>query len=408
MKDIQPDKRKIAGGEAVHGLACAFLCRLKTATIAICVVLSQGLISGTAHSQYTMVAPVPPVTMAQQPVAASYFGNAAPVYANNYSQPAVPYANAGYGYTVTPATGLYYSGNSPMLQPQVVMPHYGGMAYGGMTPPNGYNPYDAYGMGQYQPHVQQNEHVSDYEAAAQVTGQSTAGAYGQYMPLRSPLLETGWETAKLLSPFNAPDGPHRGVGKPLEDESWLDRPYYFGVFGGCVSGSTLVGGQIDQGSGGNGGVSLGWNLNHYWGVEGRIFGSSIDIKDISGSATPAPKRSCQLTILDVSAHYYPYGEARWRPYFKTGIGYAQQRFNDNAGARQNINTLTVPFGVGLKYWWSDRVNVFGEVVDNIIFGSGPTKTQSDWALNFGVNFTFGTNPNYHPTVYWPQTPSKPY
>ena len=327
-------------------------------------------------------------------------GYANPYATYPYTQTTMPYGNAGYGYAVTPPQGLYYSGSSPMLQPMVAgqalgfghqASGYGGQASDYRLQASGYG-YEA------------GPEARSLKSEAQTEARSPKPeAYSQYMPLRSPLLETGWENLKLLSPFNAPDGPHRGVGRPLEDASWLDRPYYFGVFGGCVSGSTLISNQIKQGSGSNAGVALGRNLNHYWGLEGRFFGSSMDIEDITGSPTPAPNRSCRLTILDASVHYYPYGEARWRPFFKLGIGYAQQSFTDNAGRSQRLNTCTVPLGFGVKYWWSDRVNVFGEVVDNIVFGNGPTKTQSNWAINFGVHFTFGTNPNHHPTLYWPQT-----
>ena len=382
-----------------HRRACGF-------AIAVWLV---SMMTNTIFSQSNMFAPAPPMTM--------------PGY-------------AGYDYTTAPMVGPYYSGNSPMLQPQVQgqtiqqltpmqmqvlqamqansLGYPSGNYNAGMMPPNMAgvygSPYDMsnnatmqqmYGQ---QTYYDQNEPpISEYEAASQTIGQAhtTSSAYNPYTPLRSPLLETGWETAKLLSPFNAPTGPHRGVGTPLKDQSWLNRPYYFGVFGGYVSGGELISGQVDQKSGNNGGVSLGWNLNHYWGVEGRIFGSSVDTKDISGSANPAPGGSNRLTVLDASVHYYPYGEARWRPYFKFGIGFAEERFTDNFGNTQKANTWTVPAGAGIKYWWSDRVNVYGEVVDNVIFGKGPTKTHGNIALNFGVNFTFGTNPIHHPTVYWP-------
>lgn len=410
MKNTRSHNRTFINDGVVRGIFVL--------AVVVCVAC---LTANAVYSQSHVVAPVPPT------VVSSY----AP-------QTASPYGNAVYGYAPSPMIGPYYSGNSPMLQNQVqgqtiqptpmqmqalqaMQANQAGYYGTGMMSPyaaTGYgSPYDAYGAAwsrqqmpwydqQYEQH--HDHHLSDYEAAAEVVGQPNSSAYSQYMPLRSPLLETGWEMGKLLSPFNAPNGPHRGVGKPLKDESWLDRPYYFGVFGGWVSGDKLVSGQIDQKSGSNGGITLGWNINHYWGAEARVFGSSIDIKDISDSANPAPGRSNRLTILDASAHYYPYGEARWRPYFKLGIGYVRERFNDNNGGKQNINTWTVPWGIGLKYWWSDRVNVYGEIVDNVIFGKGPTKTHGDIALNFGINFTFGTNPNYHPTVYWPQTPSKPY
>ena len=370
MKDVQPDNRKLAQRRAVRCMCCAILVAL----------LIIGIPAKT-YSQNNGVAPM--------------------IAPYNY---ATPYSNSGYGYAVTPTTGLYYSGNSPMLQPMVTMPHYTGV----MSPYSAY-PNTAYNSWQYPAYGQQNEHYANdaepFRQTKQPTGQASDSGYSQYMPIRSPLLETGWETAKLLSPFNAPDGPHRGVGTPLENQSWLDRPWYVGVFGGWVSGSKLISGQIDQGTGNIGGIALGKNLNHYWGLEGRFFGSSIAISDVTDSLMLASDRSSRLTALDLSAHYYPYGEARWRPYFKLGIGYTQQSFTDNYGLGHNINACTVPFGFGLKYWWSDRVNVFGEVVDNIVFGNGPTTTQSDWALNFGVHFTFGSNPNYHPTVYWPQSPA---
>ena len=380
MKDVQTDNRKYRGRRTVHGVFHILTSMLHDVAIGFFVsIILLFLLMVAVYSQTNndSVAPAPPMMLP-------------------YSD--AGYGNAGYGYPVTPTTGLYYSGSSPMMQPMVTMPHYAGM----MTPNAGY-PYNPYNMGQYQ---QQNGNMPDDDESPKTVRQPVgSSSYSQYMPLRSPLLETCWENAKLLSPFNAPDGPNRGVGTPLENASWLDRPWYAGVFGGWVSGSKLISGQIDQGSGSNGGIVIGKNLNHYWGWEGRFFGSSIDIKDISDSLTPTPGRTSRLTALDLSAHYYPYGEARWRPYFKLGIGYTQQSFTDNYGVKQNINTCTAPFGFGLKYWWSDRVNVFGEVVDNIVFGNGPTKTQSDWALNFGVHFTFGTNPNYHPTVYWPQSPT---
>ncbi|MCL2348420.1 MAG: porin family protein [Planctomycetaceae bacterium] len=307
--------------------------------------------------------------------------------------------------------------------PQIATP---GPGYGtGMA--MGYEGYPNYGQPYY--YGQPNDAQSNYYgmnpewmnaremgAASQKNGkpsnQSGNGSKKKegspYALLRSPLLETTYQTAKLMSPFNAPDAPDRGIGHPLEDQSWLDRPYYFGIFGGWNSGSELVGGQIDQGSGSNGGGALGWNLNHYWGLEGRLYGASLNLEDISGNIPKAPDRSKRLTALDVSVHYYPFGEARWRPYFKLGIATMQENFTDNSGVGQKINTWGAPFGLGLKYWWSDRVSVYADVVNNVVFGKGMTKTHSDWALNFGVNFSFGTNARYSPTVYWPQTTSMPY
>gem|GEM_PF-3504746 len=220
-----------------------------------------------------------------------------------------------------------------------------------------------------------------------------------YMPVRSPLLETTFATASLMNPFNAPHGIHRGVGEPLENESWLDHPYYVGVFGGWICGDALVEGILDQGSGGNGGIMAGWNINHYWGLEARLMGASLDLEDMDGNSQGTNK----LTVLDISMHYYPFGEARWRPYLKLGIGTLSERFLD-----QDLKTLSVPLGIGVKYFWSDRMAVHLDLVDNVIFGKGPTRTHSNVSVNFGVSYMFGTNPNRHPVIYWPYTPSEPY
>lgn len=220
-----------------------------------------------------------------------------------------------------------------------------------------------------------------------------------YMPIRSPLLETTWHTVGLMNPFNAPSGIHRNVGQPLESESWLDHPYYVGIFGGWVSGDTLVDGLIEQTDGSNVGIMFGRHLNHYWGYEIRLFGTSIDIQDI----LETPLGSSKLSALDISMHYYPYGEARWRPYLKLGIGTAREQFLD-----QSINTWSIPVGIGVKYFWSDRVSIHMDLVDNVILGKDRMKTHGEISLNFGFAYMFGTNTHRHPTIYWPQTPSKPY
>jgi hypothetical protein len=376
-------------------------------------------------------APLPPSTSLPQYTAAatSNSSNFVPtinpaINPNYYATPQNPYGNAIYGNYSTPNANLYVAGSGANIPPnyfaqipQTTYSQYYGAVSPYSQPP--YSPYSGYFGGQYNPYYPYNnpyyeqnpmdsENENQYHSHESENSPYSAenSGYGQYMPVRSPLLETGWRNLKLLSPFNAPDGPHRNVGCPLEGESWLDRPYYFGVFGGKVCGTKLVKGQIDQKSGSGGGVVLGWNIDHYWGVESRLFSSSVSIHDISNSVMPVRDRSNKVTTIDAAVHYYPYGEAKWRPYMKIGLGYIHERFQDNFGKSQKINTWGMPFGFGLKYWWSDRVSVYGEVVDNIIFGREMTTTHSQWAFDFGVNFSFGTNSREVPTLYWPQTPAR--
>ncbi|MDR1494017.1 MAG: hypothetical protein LBT05_15045 [Planctomycetaceae bacterium] len=388
-------------------------------------ILFAQYISAAPSNHFLPSAPAPPQLNFQQYTAATSTNQANFTPQNNanfYATATNPYGNAVYGNYSTPSDTPYVAGSGSSIPPSYVAqspqamysPYYGANSpyfisqnpYGNY--PNGYA--NDNNWGQYNPynnpyHMQNS--LSPNEENANLSNYSVGNSeYSQYMPLRSPLLETGWRNLKLLSPFNAPDGPHRGVGSPLEDESWLDRPYYFGVFCGKTYGTKLIKGQIDQKSGQDGGVVLGWNIDHYWGIESRLFCSSVSIRDVSNSVTPVRDRSNKITTLDAAIHYYPYGEAKWRPYMRIGLGYVHERFQDNFGNSQKINTWEIPFGFGLKYWWSDRVNVYAEVADNVILGREITTTHSHWALNFGVNFSFGTNPNAVPTIYWPQAPGR--
>lgn len=246
----------------------------------------------------------------------------------------------------------------------------------------------------------------------------------QLMPvsISSPLGKTAWNCVKTLSPFNTPDGPDRGVGMPLKNRSWVDRPYYFGGFVGSISGSKLVSGMIDQKDGGNGGLILGYNLNEYWGIESRLHFASIDIKESSGGrqiyedwykatnsgATfipPLTTRTNQLTTLDFSAHYYPLGNAKFRPFFKYGVGVTREAFRDTYGTKHNVDSMAMPIGIGLRYWWNERLAIQADLIDNIVFSRGITKTQNNWAFTVGITYAFGNSKKRRPVPYWPYTPS---
>jgi hypothetical protein len=245
----------------------------------------------------------------------------------------------------------------------------------------------------------------------------------QLMPIQvsSPLGHTLLSGAKTLSPFCTPTGPNRGVGQPLLNRSWLDHPYYFGGYCGWISGSQLVSGLIDQKSGGSGGLILGYNLNEYWGLESRINFASIDIRETAAGAemfrtwyiaqfpnTPIPAlttRTNQISAADIAVHYYPLGNAKWRPFFKYGLGLGRESFVDTFGQKRRADTVTMPLGAGLRYWWNENLAIQADLIDNVVFSSGITKTQSNFAFCVGLTYSFGTSKKKRPTEYWPYTPS---
>jgi len=244
------------------------------------------------------------------------------------------------------------------------------------------------------------------------------------VPVRitSPLGETLLEGARIVSPFTTPTGPDKGVGMPLANRSWLDHPWYFGGFVGCISGSKeLVSGMIEQKVGGTGGFIVGYNFNDYWGLESRLHFASIEIRDTDharqifetnfmeqfpGMMVPQlTTRKNELTILDVAVHYYPLGNAKWRPFFKYGLGVGRQRFVNTFGFENKADIVTMPLGVGVRYWWNERLAIQADLLNNVVFASGIAKTQHNISFAVGLTYSFGSGRQRTPIHYWPATPS---
>lgn len=235
------------------------------------------------------------------------------------------------------------------------------------------------------------------------------------------LSHTMMETLCYFNPMNLPKGPDRGVGGPMMMRSWKDRPFYIGFFGGVMFGDDLISGLVDQDDGGTGGITFGWNCDHYWGIESRLHFTGLPGKDTpygrqkfqewyqasfgGDYVPPTSSRNNAITLFDVSVHYYPLGNAKWRPYLKLGVGVAGQSFRDVYGYKHDYNSLVVPVGIGLKYWWNERVSVHMEFVDNIVGSTGIVDTQNNLALTFGLDFPIGRIKRREPVVYWPYTPS---
>ncbi|MDR3183710.1 MAG: outer membrane beta-barrel protein, partial [Planctomycetaceae bacterium] len=226
------------------------------------------------------------------------------------------------------------------------------------------------------------------------------------MPVKvtSPLWETCLSAWKTMGLFNSPTGPDRGCGHPLVNKSWLDHPYSFGGFIGPLIGSKITD-NIKQKNGSNGGMIFGYNMNDYWGLESRIYFSSLEFHNAAGADWVN-----QLAAIDASVNYYPLGNAKWRPFLKYGFGAGRETLSlvnggGTAGGKFSDTVVTMPTGIGMRYWWNDRLAVQSDIICNTIFASGIAKSQSHWSFGLGLTYSFGSNQKKRPVQYWPAVPS---
>ncbi len=196
-------------------------------------------------------------------------------------------------------------------------------------------------------------------------------------------------------------GRFTGRGEPLTAGSWLNRPYYVGGFIGGLGGDTLVENEIKSNGGFFWGGNLGWDYDPYWGIEMRLAFSSQGLDYLTNAFID--NQYNDLILWDTSLLYYPWGDARWRPYFKLGFGFADFDYVDAIGFRRSEMVYEMPFGFGMKYrvnqYWTWRF----DVTDNLIFGGNAgLETQNQFSLAGGLEYRFGGRRQ----SYWPWNPSR--
>lgn len=185
-----------------------------------------------------------------------------------------------------------------------------------------------------------------------------------------------------------PDDPRRhiGLGQPLEGTSWRNRPYHVGWLFGGMYGDDLVDQTLAQTNDVFGGYRIGWDHDHYWGVEGRVAWSKLQTTHIaSGTELPASRN----VFFDASLSYYPWGDARWRPYGSLGVGVAEFSFHDRNRILRRDHSLTLPVAIGVKYYWRKFMSLRAEAIDNIAFSSDRVDTMHNFSLTLGVEYRFG-------------------
>ncbi len=193
-----------------------------------------------------------------------------------------------------------------------------------------------------------------------------------------------------------PNDPHRhaGLGRPLIGTSWLNRPWYVGAFLGGMLADDLIGNEVETNNSFFLGGRVGWDFDHYWGLEGRYAFSHPMLTDGDGNTLPDRAREY---FADVSLAYYPWGDSQWRPFFSAGLGFQTFRFRDDTGQRVSQSLLSVPLGVGLKFYHSPWHSLRLEAYDNIALSDGRLRTMQNFTLAAGVEFRFGGRP----TSYFP-------
>ena len=196
------------------------------------------------------------------------------------------------------------------------------------------------------------------------------------------------------------NGRDVGLGEPLRSTSWLNRPHYVGWFFGMLAGDTLINGRVDQNTDLFGGYRFGWDLDHFWATEFRLGWAALNLSD---DQFPQQIRTSDVIVGDVSFLYYPWGDARWRPYVSMGLGASSFDFVDDVGLSHDDTLFNLPIGVGIKYLTLRRwLALRAEVTDNIAFSDAGLNSMHNVGITFGVEIHYGARPK----TYWPWHPSR--
>jgi outer membrane protein with beta-barrel domain len=172
---------------------------------------------------------------------------------------------------------------------------------------------------------------------------------------------------------------HLGLGEPLTNTSWRNRPMYVDFFAGGLIGDELQEGVVSQGGGFFAGGRFGGDFDHYWGVETRLAFSDVNTNFSAGGYGQS-----RDSFFDASLLYYPWGDSRWRPYLSLGLGVANYRYQTFDGTRISAGAMELPWGGGMKFLLRPDVALRFDLIDNLSFPSG---SRSDAMHN--ISFTGG-------------------
>ena len=194
-------------------------------------------------------------------------------------------------------------------------------------------------------------------------------------------------------------GRNIGVGAPLVGTSWLNRPYYVGGQLGNLWLTQEVEPSVSDDVDLFGGIFFGCDWDYYWGTELALNRAT---PELINSSAPDAERGDRLLMWSANAMYYPWGDSRFRPYWRWGIGTTELDYPTDAGSRREETLWTFPIGMGIKYpfrrWLAGRA----ELTDHWACGNDGIATQHNVSLTLGLEWRFGA----HPRSYWPWHPSR--
>ncbi|WP_254508615.1 porin family protein [Anatilimnocola floriformis] len=191
----------------------------------------------------------------------------------------------------------------------------------------------------------------------------------------------------MLPAITGPTGEnHRAyaIGKPLEGTSWLAAPYSAGFFVGGIGGAMLVDNQLEQSIGGTFGLRFGVDYDHRWGLEKRFGFAEMGVFDV----LEHQRQIVNLEMGDIDLLFYPWGDTRWRPYMSGGAGLSHFNYESDSGRRIDRLLFGLPFGMGVKYFWSEGISIRAELIDNLMLGAHELSTMNNISVAAGIEFRY--------------------
>ncbi|MHB0957640.1 MAG: outer membrane beta-barrel protein [Pirellulaceae bacterium] len=188
---------------------------------------------------------------------------------------------------------------------------------------------------------------------------------------------------------------YAGLGKPLKNTSWLNRPIYAGGFIGETFGDTLAPDALELEPSLYTGFWLGYDVSHYWGCDIRL---GLNYGDVTYLPEGDGHASSRNAMADFSMLYYPWGDSRWRPYGALGLGIGSVHFTDPSGESIDHTGLALPLGFGVKYLCGNRWALRLDIRDNVTFGGHGLNTINNWSVIGGFEYHWGsvTSAQYYP------------